>query len=131
MDPTNAVAFAVRGESYESMGDLGAAFSDFTKVTMLNPDYLPVYVNIAQLHATMGESEEALQHYEYILAADPTVQQRASFLVIFLFCGLQFLPALGGRAELLLSMGKAKQADKAYADVVRGGRGGLLLSWDS
>lgn len=107
MDPTNAVAFAVRGECYESMGDLGAALSDFTKVTMLNPDYLPVYVNIAQLHATMGESEEALQHYEYILAADPTVRRRRCSLVILILWPAVFART-GGPCRASLGDGESK-----------------------
>jgi DnaJ family protein C protein 3 len=70
----------LRAESYLKKGDKEMAIGDLVRITKLKPDSLTALQQLANIHLSLGEPEEALTHIKECLRVDPEQKEcKATF----------------------------------------------------
>jgi len=70
IDPKNAQAFYIAGQVEDSRFNLRGAYANYTKVIELKPDHVQAKLGLARLHLMVGETAEADQLIDSVLATD-------------------------------------------------------------
>lgn len=73
--PTNPVAYNVKGIVQLRRGDVGGARGSFERAIELQPTFFPAVQNLATLDLTDKKPQMARQRYEALLAKDPRNEQ--------------------------------------------------------
>lgn len=103
--PTNPLAFNLRGKIQLSQKDFGAARKSFESALLASPSYFPAIASLAALDVFEKKPEDAKKRFDAVLAKDPKNNQA--------LLALAELRARGGgsKEEVAESLGKAISAN--------------------
>ena len=89
------------GIAFLYRNNLPRAEAAFTLETAINPDHLEARLNLGNIYAIQGRTEEAIQEYQRVLAIDPKNRQARINLAIIYISQNQPLPAQKTLQQLL------------------------------
>ncbi|PPT09304.1 TPR repeat [Geitlerinema sp. FC II] len=98
IEQANSDIYNSRAKAYLILGNIEAAFKDFTASVKINPSYAPGYVGLGNIYMLKDDYEKAFKEYTYAKSANPN-----------------YAPAYTGRGDVYLSKGDKESAFKEYS----------------
>lgn len=109
MRPNDPMAYIVRGDSYDDMGQFEKAINDYSKSIELEPRLVKAYDKRATAYVQLGDFERALQDYNKAIVIHPEEAQ-------YYFNMSQAYNGLGDIDKTITSYTKAIELDQNFAE---------------
>jgi Flp pilus assembly protein TadD len=71
LQPTNALAYGLRGTTFYAKGDYDRAIQDFSQALRLNPRDIKAYTSRAYAACSKGNYTQAIQDFDQVLRLEP------------------------------------------------------------